>query len=156
MKELIKKRGEIKMEISKLNDKIIYTNREIIQRSNPIIKVMQDVESKVIESKEFENYRYIGCLGIEPVRGIWNLNDVKIKQGFLKIHSGKSYCGGYSRWIIKIPLKYFEMTLEQIKEDHKEWSISEIKCRISKYKKRERKSKLKEIERLKKEIQDEY
>lgn len=152
MKELLEKRREIKIEISKMNNQLKSIRHEIITRSNPIINVMQKVESEVIDMDEFKDFKYIGRLDLDPVRGIWDINDYKIKGDFLKIHSGKGYCGGYSRWIIKIPLKYFDMSLEDVKKQHTEWTLSEVRSRIKKYKIREKNEKLRKIEELKKEL----
>ena len=154
MKELLEKRRKIKIEISKMDNQLRSIRHEIITKSNPIINIMQKVESEVIDMDEFKDFKYIGRLDLDPVRGIWDLNDYKIKGDFLKIHSGKGYCGGYSRWIIKIPLKYFNMDLNQVEKEHTEWAISEVRSRIRKYNIREKNEKLRKIKELKKELKE--
>jgi hypothetical protein len=154
MKELLEKRREIKIEISKMDNQLKSIRHEVITKSNPIINVMQKVESEVIDMNEFKDFKYIGALDLYPVRGIWDINDYKIKGNFLKIHCGKGYCGGYSRWTIKIPLKYFDMSLEDVKKEHTEWALSEVRSRIKRYKIREKNEKLRKIEELKKELNE--
>jgi len=154
MKELLERKKEIKIQISKMDNQLKSIRQEMIKKSNPIINVMQKVERDVIDMDEFKDFKYIGSLDLDPVRVIWDVNDYKIKGNFLKIHSGKGYCGGYSRWIIKIPLKYFDMSLEDVKKEHTEWSLSEVRSRIKRYKIREKNEKLRKIEELKKEINE--
>jgi hypothetical protein len=154
MKELLERKKEIKIQISKMDNQLKSIRQEMIKKSNPIINVMQKVERDVIDMYEFKDFKYIGALDLDPVRGIWDVNDYKIKGNFLKIHSGKGYCGGYSRWIIKIPLKYFDMSLEDVKKEHTEWSLSEVRSRIKRYKIREKNEKLRKIEELKKELNE--
>ena len=154
MKELLERKKEIKIQISKMDNQLKSIRQEMIKKSNPIINVMQKVERDVIDMDEFKDFKYIGSLDLDPVRGIWDVNDYKIKGNFLKIHCGKGYCGGYSRWIIKIPLKYFDMSLEDVKKEHTEWSLSEVRSRIKRYKIREKNEKLRKIEELKKELNE--
>jgi hypothetical protein len=154
MKELLERKKEIKIQISKMDNQLKSIRQEMIKKSNPIINVMQKVERDVIDMDEFKDFKYIGSLDLDPVRVIWDVNDYKIKGNFLKIHSGKGYCGGYSRWIIKIPLKYFDMSLEDVKKEHTEWSLSEVRSRIKRYKIREKNEKLRKIEELKKELNE--
>jgi len=154
MKELLERKKEIKIQISKMDNQLKSIRQEMIKNSNPIINVMQKVERDVIDMDEFKDFKYIGSLDLDPVRVIWDVNDYKIKGNFLKIHSGKGYCGGYSRWIIKIPLKYFDMSLEDVKKEHTEWSLSEVRSRIKRYKIREKNEKLRKIEELKKELNE--
>jgi hypothetical protein len=152
IEKIMNERSEIRNSISKLKDDLSSINSDLISRCDPIIQVMQKSERDVIDMDEFKDFKYIGKLDLDPVRGLWHLNGVKIKKGCVKINSGKSYCGGYDNWIIKIPLSYFDISLEEVSKIHKEWSLSLVRKRIKKYRDKEIENKRLRIEKLKREL----
>ena len=117
--EVIKKRDKLRT-MEKKYEKMKLKHREDIDR---ISVIMSRTETEVIKDLVVSKYEY------EPVRatGDRKISSVTITDTLLKVKALRYVGEGeYWRFSVKIPLVYFDMTEEEIKKAHTEWSYNII------------------------------
>lgn len=152
IKDLIdqkKKNDSRKKKVAGANDAL---KDKIIREVNPILRIMNTVEASVMKEKQ-EKLQAHSIYNLRPIHyRISNIKSISSDDNLLKLKESNYACGEYYQTSYKIPLSYFDMTVEQITEAHTIWCNDHLEDRIAKANKNLINNKIGQIERLKQEI----
>ncbi len=129
---------------------------EVVKSSNPILNIMSKVEKEVIERYQpIISKLRLYSIDTKPVHsrvGGYSIDRINIKNDLIKIVSVHHACGDSWFSTAKIPLSYFNMDEEEIRNAHGKWCEDYFVNGIAKAKTDLIKRKTDEISELKKEI----
>ena len=143
MQELIENRRLKLIEIGKLKNDVASYTHKIKDKLRFATIVMRDVERKLIN--EFDASKRTCGKNLYPIGSLNEILSVSAYDGLVKVKTSDYSCGSYYNYYIKVPLKYLDMSYDEVVEAHTKWVNKELDRQVNMYKGENRNKKIGKI-----------